>query len=248
MQPKTQRLDVALVERGLIATRSRARDLIARGLVLVAGQVAIKAGQLVADSQTISVDATHRTYVSRGAEKLVAALDRFGFDPRNRVVLDIGASTGGFTEVLLQRGAVRVHAIDVGQGQLNAALRDDPRVVTHEGLDARSLTAAHVPDPVAGIVADVSFISLQKVLPVPLGFAAPGCWLAALIKPQFEVGRGHVGKGGIVRDVAARDRAVSDVAAWVAAQSNWRVIGTCPSPIAGGDGNIETLVGAVFDG
>lgn len=248
MEPKVQRLDVVMVARGLVATRSRARDVIERGLVVVGGRTATKAGQLVGDTDAILLDPVHRSYVSRGAEKLVAALDRFGFDPRQRTVLDIGASTGGFTEVVLERGAGRVYAIDVGNGQLNAALRDDPRVVTHEGLDARLLTAEHVPDGITGIVADVSFISLMKALPVPLGFAAAGCWFVALIKPQFEVGPAHVGKGGIVRNADARERAVADVTTWIAARPGWRVIGTCPSPIAGGDGNIETLIGAVFNG
>lgn len=241
------RLDQLLAERGLAATRSRARDLILRGLVRVDGAVAAKPAASVDPDAQIEVAPGH-DYVSRSAEKLVAALEAFGFACAGRRAIDLGASTGGFTEVLLARGAARVFAVDVGRGQLHQSLRDDPRVVALEGLDARALTAARIPDPIDAIVADVSFVSLTKVLPVPLTLAAPGAWLAALIKPQFEAGPGHVGKGGIVRDAAARARAIAEVDAWLAAQQGWRVIGTCPSPIAGGDGNLETLIGAQFDG
>ena len=160
----------------------------------------------------------------------------------------MGASTGGFTEVLLTRGAAKVYAVDVGHGQLHASLRDNPRVVSFEGCDARTLTRALIPEPVAAIVADVSFISLTKALLPALGLAAPGAWLVALIKPQFEVGRGGVGKGGIVREAVARQQAVDSVTAWISAQDGWRIAGVVPSPIKGGSGNEEYLLGARCDG
>jgi 23S rRNA (cytidine1920-2'-O)/16S rRNA (cytidine1409-2'-O)-methyltransferase len=241
----TLRLDQALVQRGLVETRSKARDLILRRLVTVAGQVTDKPSQLVSADTVVQVAFDHVAYVSRGAEKLVVALDAFGFDPAGRTCLDVGASTGGFTEVLLVRGAVRVHAVDVGRGQLHAKLQADPRVVAYQATDARTLTRTLIPDPVTAIVTDVSFISLTKALPAALALAAPGCWLAALVKPQFEAGREAVGKGGIVRDEATRKRALDDIRAWLAAQPGWRVIGSCASPILGGDGNQEFLIGAV---
>ncbi len=186
--------------------------------------------------------------VSRGGAKLAAALDAFGLDPRHRVALDVGASTGGFTQVLLKRGAEKVYAVDVGHGQLHARLKDDPRVVSLEGCDARSLERATIPEAIAAIVADVSFISLLKALPAALALAMPGAWLVALIKPQFEVGRARIGKRGIVRDASARDAAVEDVSTWLAAQSGWRVVGVIPSPLRGGSGNEEFLLGACKDG
>lgn len=236
------RLDVALVERGLAPTRARARDLILRGEVTVDGVVALKpaAGIAAASSLAITTDAN----VPRGALKLRAGLDAFAFGIAGRVCLDIGASTGGFTHVLLERGAARVYAVDVGHGQLAAALKADERVLSLEGQDARSLTRAQIPEPVGGIVVDVSFISLTKVLPVPLSLAARGAWLVALIKPQFEVGRDGIGKGGIVRDSALRDQAVADVRQWIASQAPWQVVDVVPSPITGGSGNVEFLLGA----
>jgi 23S rRNA (cytidine1920-2'-O)/16S rRNA (cytidine1409-2'-O)-methyltransferase len=244
------RLDTLLVARRLVATRSRARDLIARGEVLVAGRLAAKAGELVAEDVAVEI-ATDRAgveYVSRGALKLLHALDLFGFSPAGRIALDIGASTGGFSEVLLERGAERIYAVDVGNGQLHPRLAADPRLVVLERLDARRLDSSHVPEPVMAIVADVSFISLTLVLPAALTLAAPGCWLVALVKPQFEAGPEAVGKGGIVRDRAARDAAFEKVRAWLESQPGWRVIGAIPSPIAGKGGNIEHLLGAVRDG
>jgi 23S rRNA (cytidine1920-2'-O)/16S rRNA (cytidine1409-2'-O)-methyltransferase len=186
--------------------------------------------------------------VSRGAVKLSAALEAFGFDPEGCVALDLGASTGGFTEVLLMRGAKKVYAVDVGHGQLHASLKGDPRVVSLEGCDARALTAATIDEPVDAIVADVSFISLTKALGPALALAAPGAFLVALVKPQFEAGRENVGKGGIVRDEAARRRAVAEVTAWLAAQRGWRVKGVIASPIKGGSGNEEFLLGALHHG
>ena len=226
-------------------TRSRARDLILRGKVLVGGHACDKPATAVGPADAVTLAPDTPAYVSRGAEKLIAALDAFGFDPSGRTALDVGASTGGFTEVLLERGAVRVYAVDVGRGQLDPGIAADPRVVSLEATDARSLDTARIPEPIGAIVADASFISLTKALPAALGLAAPGCWLAALVKPQFEVGPGHVGKGGIVRDAAARDRALADVCAWLAGQPGWTVAGSIPSPILGGSGNTEFLLGAI---
>lgn len=241
------RLDRLLVDRGLVATRSRARDLIARGCVLVNGAAETKAGTEIRVGDNVSLAPGANSYVSRGAFKLSAALHHFGFDASGVVALDVGASTGGFTQVLLDAGARRVYAVDVGRSQLDPSLRQDPRVVSLEGTDARSLSAKQVPERVNAIVADVSFISLTKVLPVPLSFAAPGAWLAALVKPQFEAGREAVGKGGIVRDPADRQRAVDVVRTWLALQPGWSVEGVIESPLPGGSGNQEFLVGARRD-
>ncbi len=241
------RLDKALLERGLVPTRSRARDLIVRGAVRVGGAVECKPSALVTDEVTIELSESS-DYVSRGSLKLEAALDAFGFDPAGRVALDVGASTGGFTEVLLRRRAAHVFAVDVGHGQLHPRIAEDARVTSLEGQDARALTAEQIERPVTAIVADVSFISLEKVLPAALGFAQPGTWLVALIKPQFEAGREAVGKGGIVRDAAVRDAQAVKIAAWVSALPGWRVTGVVPSPIEGGSGNQEFLLGGVLDG
>jgi len=242
---QSQRLDLALVARGLVATRAKARDLIARGEVRVDGEVARKPAMSVRAEQTIVVDAHAAAQVSRGAVKLTAALDHFGLVPTARIALDIGASTGGFTQVLLERGAARVYAVDVGRDQLHASLEEDPRVVTLEARDARTLDRAIVPDAIDAIVADVSFISLRKALPAALALAAPGCWIVALVKPQFEVGREGVGKGGIVRDPALRAQALDKVREWLAQQHGWSVIGDMPSPIEGGSGNVEFLLAGV---
>jgi 23S rRNA (cytidine1920-2'-O)/16S rRNA (cytidine1409-2'-O)-methyltransferase len=241
------RLDKALLARGLAPTRSRARDLILRGVVRVDGAMTTKAGTVVADRAEIAITETS-DYVSRGALKLIAALDAFGFSAEGRVALDAGASTGGFTEVLLERGASHVFAVDVGRGQLHPRLAADSRVTSLEGMDARALTEREISRPVSAIVADVSFISLEKVLPSVLPFAEPGAWLAALVKPQFEAGREAIGKGGIVRDAAVRDAQAAKLSDWMAARPGWRVVGSIPSPIEGGSGNREFLLGAVFDG
>ena len=243
-----KRLDVALVERGLVPSRSRARDLIKYGRVRVDRQVCTKPAAEIGGGAELSLEPGVAASVSRGATKLAAALDAFGFDPTGRIALDVGASTGGFTEVLLARGAAKVFAVDVGHGQLHERIKSDPRVVALEGLDARSLSRATIPDTITAIVADVSFISLTKALGPALALAAPGTWLVALIKPQFEAGREHVGKGGIVRDAAARRLAVDLVTAWLAAQDNWSVAGVVPSPILGGSGNEEFMLGVHKDG
>jgi 23S rRNA (cytidine1920-2'-O)/16S rRNA (cytidine1409-2'-O)-methyltransferase len=240
-----QRLDLALVARGLVATRAKARDLIVRGEVRVDGEVAQKPAMNVREGQSIAVDSEAAAQVSRGAVKLAAALDRFRLDPAGRVALDVGASTGGFTQVMLERGATRVYAVDVGKGQLHASLASDPCVVTMEECDARTLNRALVPDAIGAIVVDVSFISLRMVLPAAVELAAPGCWLVALVKPQFEVGREGVGKGGIVRDPVLREQALADVRDWLSAQVGWSVIGDMPSPIEGGSGNVEFLLAGV---
>lgn len=245
---QAMRLDQALVERGLVATRSRARDLIRRGEVTVDGAVATKPAAGVSPGSAIALSPGAGDYVSRSALKLAAALDRFALSPAGRICLDVGASTGGFTETLLRRGAARVHAVDVGTGQLDAALAADARVAALEQTDVRRLDRSVIPDPVAAVVADVSFMSLTLALPAALALTAPGAWLVALVKPQFEAGRAAVGKGGIVRDAAAHAAAVEKVRAWIAAQPGWRPLGVLPSPVTGGSGNAEFLIAAVRDG
>ncbi len=243
---KKERLDILLAARGLAATRSRARDLIRRGLVRVDGAAASKPAMMIPETASLDVTGDANRYVSRGAVKLIKALDAFGFDAQGRVALDVGASTGGFTQVLLEQGAGHVWCVDVGQGQLSAELKDNPRVSSLEGTDARSLTSELITNPVTAIVADVSFISLTKALTAALKLAAPGCWLVALVKPQFEAGPDAVGKGGVVRDEAARQRALDSVRDWIESQRGWEVTGIVPSPIKGGEGNIETLIGARY--
>jgi 23S rRNA (cytidine1920-2'-O)/16S rRNA (cytidine1409-2'-O)-methyltransferase len=241
------RLDQMLVARGLVPSRARAQDLIKRGFVRVAGRVCEKPAFEVALSETLEVaeDAPH--YVSRGAEKLAAALDAFGFDPNGLVALDVGASTGGFTQVLLERGAERVYAVDVGTAQLHEDLRNNSRVTSIENCDARMLSRDVVPSHVACIVIDVSFISVTKVLGSVLPLASPDAWLVILVKPQFEVGRERIGGGGIVRDEAARRVAVDAVRGWLETQAGWRIVGEMISPITGGSGNVEYLIGAHRD-
>jgi 23S rRNA (cytidine1920-2'-O)/16S rRNA (cytidine1409-2'-O)-methyltransferase len=212
--------------------------------VSVAGVPALKPGALVPAGAALAVEPGASPYVSRGGLKLAAALDAFGLDPEGRVALDIGASTGGFTDVLLARGAAKVYAVDVGRGQLHDKLRADPRVVGLEATDARTLDASIVTEEVSAIVADVSFISLTLVLPAALRLAAEGSWLAALVKPQFEAGRSAVGKGGIVRERTEQEKAVAKVRAFIAGEGSWTVVGEMASPIKGGSGNEEFLIGA----
>jgi 23S rRNA (cytidine1920-2'-O)/16S rRNA (cytidine1409-2'-O)-methyltransferase len=238
------RIDQLLVTRGLAPSRARAQDLIKRGFVFVGGAVCDKPSFDVKDDRLISVAAEAPGYVSRGAEKLAAALDRFGFDPAGCVALDIGASTGGFTEVMLERGAVRVYAVDVGTAQLHPRMTDDPRVVSLENVDARALTPNEIPEGVSAIVVDVSFISVTKVLDAVMSFAAPGAWIVVLVKPQFEVGRENIGSGGIVRDESRRQSALASVRECLSARPEWAVVGDMPSPILGGSGNAEFLLGA----
>jgi 23S rRNA (cytidine1920-2'-O)/16S rRNA (cytidine1409-2'-O)-methyltransferase len=247
-QFKRMRLDQALVVRRLAPTRSRARDMIARGCVTVDGAIIRKSGHSIFEHAAIGVADTANPYVSRGGLKLAAALAAFGFNPEGRTVLDVGASTGGFTDVLLKAGALRVYAVDVGRDQLHPTLKADPRVVSLESTDARTLSREHIPEVIHAVVADVSFISVTKVLPVALSFAVAGAWLVVLVKPQFEAGRRAVGKGGIVRDSAVREQAVAETRAWIAAQPGWSVVGAIPSPVAGASGNEEFLIGAVRNG
>jgi len=237
------RLDLALVVRGLAPTRAKARDAILRGCVTVGGRLATAASEPVASDADIVVDDPAGRYVSRAALKLIAGLDHFGYLVEGRTALDIGASTGGFTEVLLERGAVRVHAVDVGHGQLHPRLRDDSRVTSLEGRNARDLDPEAVAGPVGAIVADVSFISLRLALPRALALAAPDSWGLFLVKPQFEVGREGIGKGGIVRDPVVAREGAEGIAAWLATEMGWTVDGLIESPIAGGDGNREFLLG-----
>jgi 23S rRNA (cytidine1920-2'-O)/16S rRNA (cytidine1409-2'-O)-methyltransferase len=237
-----KRADLLMVERGLAETRSRAAALILAGKVFSGERRIAKAGDLLADETPLELRGQDHPWVSRGGVKLAAALDHFAVDPAGRICLDVGASTGGFTDVLLSRAAARVYAVDVGQGQLAWKLRQDPRVVVLERQNARNLTRREVPEAPSLVVCDASFIGLATVLSAPLALAADQVELVALIKPQFEVGRDGIGKGGIVRDAALRQAAVDRVAAWLAGQPGWRVLGVMQSPIAGAEGNIEYLI------
>ena len=239
-----RRLDEELVRRGLSRSRARARDAILRGAVTVDGAPAGKPAQMVGEAAAIAIADEAAAYVSRAALKLAHALAAFGLDVRDAEALDLGASTGGFTQVLLEAGAARVTAIDVGHGQMDSALAADPRVRLIENLNARDLSAAHLAAPPDLIVCDVSFISLKLALPPALALAALGARLIALIKPQFEAGRAALGKGGILRDDAARAAVVADITGWLGTEQGWRVIGTALSPVEGGDGNIEYLIHA----
>jgi 23S rRNA (cytidine1920-2'-O)/16S rRNA (cytidine1409-2'-O)-methyltransferase len=242
------RLDQALVDRGLAETRSKAQALVLAGQVFSRERRLDKAGQMVAPDLPIEVRAPAVPYVSRGGLKLAHALDHFGLDPKGAVALDVGASTGGFTDVLLRRGAARVYAVDVGHGQLDWRLRNDPRVVVLEKLNARRLSREHVAEPVDLVVCDVSFISLELVLPAALALAGPGARLIALIKPQFEVGKDQVGKGGVVRDAALHEAVCARISRWLAAQPGWGVQGVIESPITGPKGNREFLIAAARSG
>jgi 23S rRNA (cytidine1920-2'-O)/16S rRNA (cytidine1409-2'-O)-methyltransferase len=235
----SRRLDVELVQRGLAPSRAQAREAIETGKVTVNGVLATKAGQVVSDGALIEAIPLH-PWVSRGGIKLAHALDVFKVDPAGRHCLDIGSSTGGFTDVLLSGGARRVVAVDVGSGQLHPRLRDDPRVISLESTDARSLAPDAIIEPPTLLVCDASFIGLAKLLAVPLSLAAPDARLVALFKPQFEVGRENIGKGGIVTDLAATDAAAQALTAWLE-QAGWAVEAWTDSPIAGGDGNRERL-------
>lgn len=237
------RLDQLLVERGFFDTRARARDAVLRGTVQIAGRAAVKPGQPVPADVEIIVEDPAQRYVSRAALKLIHGLDAFGLDPRGAKALDIGASTGGFTQVLLERGAAHVVAIDVGAGQMDARLREDERVTCLEGVNARHLTL----DEIGGrrpdfLVCDVSFISLKLALPPALAMAESGAHGLFLVKPQFEAGREAIGKGGLLRDPEKAEEIAREIAAWLKTNDGWRVLGLAPSPIPGGDGNREFLL------
>ena len=235
-----QRLDEALVSRGLYPSRARARDAVLRGTVRIDGQAAAKPSQTVGPDNIITIDDAAQHYVSRAALKLKHGLEHFAVDVRGRHCLDIGASTGGFTQVLLEQGAAHVTAIDVGHGQMKL---EDPRIALIENLNARDLAREHLAHPIDLVVCDVSFISLKLALPPALELAEEGAQLVALIKPQFEAGRDALGKGGIVTDPLEHDRVCREITAFLEAQG-WRVQGLAESPLEGGDGNREFLIAA----
>jgi 23S rRNA (cytidine1920-2'-O)/16S rRNA (cytidine1409-2'-O)-methyltransferase len=237
------RADQLLADRALADSRTRAQALIMAGLVFAGGVKVIKAGQMLAADIEVEVRGRDHPWVSRGGIKLAHGLDHVGWDVTGQVAIDVGSSTGGFTDVLLSRGAARVYAVDSGTNQLAWKLRQDPRVVVLEQTSARVLTAGHIPEAVDIVVCDASFIGLAKVLERPLSFARPAARLMALVKPQFEAGREEVGKGGVVRDAAVHARVCDDVAAWVST-AGWRVEAVVPSPITGPEGNVEFLLAA----
>ena len=243
--PKAQkrRVDQLLVERGLAESRARAQALIMAGLVFAGEAKIAKPGQQLAEDIALEVRGRDHPWVSRGGIKLAHAIAHFGLDPAGAVAMDIGSSTGGFTDVLLTHGAAHVFCVDSGTNQLAWRLREDPRVTVLEQLSARLLTPAHITRSCNWVVCDASFISLAKVLDVPLQLAAPQCQLVALIKPQFEVGREEVGKGGVVRDPALHARVCDEVRGWLE-QLGWAVTGIVPSPITGPEGNVEFLIAA----
>lgn len=238
------RLDQLLAERGHFPSRARAQRAIEAGLVTVGGQVIIKPSHAVDPYTDVIVLGDVHDYVSRGGVKLAAALDAFTLDPAQRVCLDLGASTGGFTEVLLRRGASRVYAVDVGRDQLHPAIAADPRVQRLEGVHAKDISRTMVPEPIGLLVADVSFISLRKALPPVLDLLAREAALVLLVKPQFEIGRENIGKGGIVKNAAAGPRVSEDIASWLRGDYGFQPKGVIESPIKGGDGNTEFLIGA----
>jgi len=238
-----KRLDQLLVERGLAESRTKAQALVLAGLVYSGEKRLDKPGTATAEDIAIEVRGQPHPWVSRGGVKLAHGLDHFALDPAGAVAIDVGASTGGFTDVLLSRGAAKVHAVDVGHGQLAWKLRNDPRVIVQERTNARHLMAVEIPDPVDLVVCDASFIGLETVLPAAMALAKPGAALVALIKPQFEVGPARVGKGGVVRDPALHEEVCARIAAWLPTQG-WTVLGIEPSPILGPEGNREFLIGA----
>ena len=244
---KAVRADQLLVERGLAESRARGQALILAGLVFAGERKVEKAGQPIAPGAVLEVRGRDHPWVSRGGVKLAHAIERFQPRIAGAVALDIGSSTGGFTDVLLHHGAARVYAIDVGTNQLAWKLRQDPRVVVHERTNARALTAEQVPEPIDILVCDASFIALAKVLAAAIGFVRPGGRAIVLVKPQFEAGREEVGKGGVVRDAAVHDRVCADAAAWFEARG-WTVDGIETSPITGPEGNVEFLLAATCPG
>jgi 23S rRNA (cytidine1920-2'-O)/16S rRNA (cytidine1409-2'-O)-methyltransferase len=241
------RADQLLVARELAESRTKAQALILAGAVFSGEKRIAKAGDLLAEDTLLEVRGRDHPWVSRGGVKLDHGLTHFGFDVTRAVALDVGSSTGGFTDVLLSRGAAKVYAVDVGTNQLAWKLRQDPRVVVHEQTNARYLNSSIIPEPVDVVVCDASFIALSKVLAAALGLAKPSARLVALIKPQFEAGREEVGKGGVVRDAQVHKRVRDDAVEWVGTQG-WTVCGVTKSPITGPEGNVEFLLGAVKDG
>ncbi len=239
-----RRADQLLIDRGLVESRTRAQALILAGKVFSGERRVAKAGDLLADAAPLEVRGQDHPWVSRGGVKLEHALRHFALSPAGCVCLDIGASTGGFTDVLLAHGAARVHAVDVGHGQLAWKLRTDPRVVVHEKTNARYLDAAVLPDPIEALVCDASFIGLETLLPAPLALCIPGAWAVALIKPQFEAGPEAVGRKGVVRDSTVHEAVCARISAWWAGLPGWHVLGITESPITGPEGNKEFLIAA----
>ena len=235
------------MSRGLADSRTKAQALIMAGAVFSGEKKLAKPGDMLAEDAPLDVRGKDHPWVSRGGIKLDHGLTHFGLDVSGAVALDVGSSTGGFTDVLLSRGAAKVYAIDVGTNQLAWKLRQDPRVVVHEQTNARFLTADQVPEPIDIVVCDASFIALAKVLEAPLKLVGPGAKLVALVKPQFEAGREDVGKGGVVRDPEVHERVCAQAKGWVESQG-WTVLGVTPSPITGPEGNIEFLLGAEKNG
>jgi 23S rRNA (cytidine1920-2'-O)/16S rRNA (cytidine1409-2'-O)-methyltransferase len=235
------------VSRGLAESRTRAQALIMAGAVFSGEKKLAKAGDMLAEDSPLEVRGKDHPWVSRGGVKLAHGLTHFGFDVTGAVALDVGSSTGGFTDVLLTKGATKVYAVDVGTNQLAWKLRQDPRVVVLEQTNARYLTSEQIPEPINIVTCDASFISLSKVLEAPLKLSRTGARLVALIKPQFEAGREEVGKGGVVRDPAVHERVCADAADWIGSQG-WRILGITESPIRGPEGNVEFLLGAEKSG
>ncbi|WP_344710356.1 TlyA family RNA methyltransferase [Sphingomonas humi] len=238
-----QRVDQALVDRGLAESRSRAQALIMAGVVFAGERKIAKAGDTIPSDAPLEVRGKDHPWVSRGGLKLVGGLDHFGIDPAGATCLDVGSSTGGFTDVLLSRGAAKVYAVDVGTNQLAWKLRQDSRVVVLEQTNARHLTAEHIPEPIDLLVCDASFIALHKVLDKAVDFIVPSGHALLLVKPQFEAGRAEVGKGGVVRDEAVHERVVTEAQQWIASRG-WTVLGVTRSPITGPEGNVEFLLAA----
>ncbi|GBQ31552.1 TlyA family RNA methyltransferase [Gluconacetobacter azotocaptans] len=239
-----RRVDQMLVDRGLVETRSRAQALILAGVVFSGEQRVAKAGDQLPEDAPLTLRGQDHPWVSRGGVKLAHALEHFGLSPEGGICLDVGASTGGFTDVLLTHGARKVYAVDVGHGQLAWKLRSDPRVAVLEKYNARALNGTIIPDPIDVLVCDASFIGLRTVLPAGLDLCRPGAWAVALIKPQFEAGRAAVGPKGVVRDPAVHDEVCQAIHAWWAALPGWQVLGIEPSPITGPEGNREFLIAA----
>jgi len=236
------RADQRLVDLGHAQSRSRAQAMIKAGLVLANGAIIAKPSQMLATDAMIALQGADHPWVSRGGLKLVHAIQQFDLRPDGMTVIDVGASTGGFTDVLLHHGAARVYAVDVGRDQLAQKLRDDARVVVMEQMNARHLTTEHIPEPVDWVVCDASFINLETVLPAAMSLTKEAAFLVALIKPQFEVGRGHIGKRGVVRDPAQQQIVCERVQAWLESRPGWSVSGITPSPITGPEGNHEFLI------
>ncbi|MDK1384583.1 TlyA family RNA methyltransferase [Sinorhizobium sp. 8-89] len=240
------RLDQLLLNSGLVASRARARDAIQRGTVKVDGRTVTKPAATFVEGVAITIDDPAQAYVSRAALKLVAALDHFGLDPSGQTCIDIGASTGGFTEVLLKRGASHVIAVDVGHGQMHPRIAADPRVTNIEGLNARAMTVDDVGDhAITFAVSDVSFISLKLALPPALRMAEPGAHCVLLVKPQFEAGREAISKAGLLKDPESAPAVAEELERWLVEDMGWQSLGLIPSPIAGGDGNAEFLLAGV---